>query len=305
MTECERLVENGFITAEFLQPEERCGYHVPTEIKKVWAIELDLFRAVSEVCQKHGLRFWVAYGSMLGAVRHKGYIPWDDDFDIMLPRKDYQKLIRLQKEFEAPYFLQTTQNDTDYYSSFARLRNSNTTGILVSPNNTCNNGIYIDIYPLDGVPDPGMKRKVLLFTNQTRNVLAHAYVFNVNPSKLTRTAHKILHFPLVPYDPVKAYRKVNGLSAHYRWKDCDYVGVTCFPYSYHSDYTVPKSIFRRTVWMDYEFLKVPVPIGYDEFLRDNYGDDYMEYPPVEDRGAWHDFTFEPDVPYSEYKREKE
>ncbi len=300
MTECERLTANGFLPKGFLDPEVRCDYEIPTSMKKVWAIEMDLFRAVSEVCEKHHLRYWITYGTLLGAVRHKGYIPWDDDFDIMMPRADYQKLIRLQKEFKAPYFLQTTQNDEDYYSSFARLRNSNTTGILVSPRNTCNNGIYIDIYPLDGAPKPGFKRKALLFTNQTRNVLAHAYVFNVNPSKLTRTAHKILHLPFVPYDPVKTYKRVNGLAASYRWEDCDYVGLTCFPFKYGMEYISDKSLFDETVWLDYEFMKMPAPAGYDQFLKDSYGEDYMEFPPLEDRGAWHDFTFEPDIPYAEY-----
>ena len=98
MTEGERLLENGFITKEFLEPEVRCDYEIPTEMKKVWAIELDLFREVSRVCEEHHLRYWITYGTLLGAVRHKGYIPWDDDFDIMMPRGDYQKLIRLRHE---------------------------------------------------------------------------------------------------------------------------------------------------------------------------------------------------------------
>ena len=300
MTEVERLLENGFITMEFLEPEVRCDYKISTEMKKVWAIEMDLFREVSRVCEEHHLRYWITYGTLLGAVRHKGYIPWDDDFDIMMPRADYQKLIRLQKEFKAPYFFQTTQNDVDYYSSFARLRNSNTTGILVSPNNRCNNGIYIDIYPLDGAPKTPLKRKWVLFLNQTRNVLAHAYVFNINPSKLTRLAHKILHLPFVPYDPVKTYKKVNGTAAKVKWKDADRVGLIAFPFKYGEEYLSDKKNFRKTVWLDYEFMKMPAPAGYDQFLRDNYGE-YMEFPPVEDRGAWHDFVFEPDVPYKEYK----
>ena len=301
MTECERLLENGFLPKDFLEPEVRCDFEIPTSMKKVWAIELDLYRAISEVCEKHHLRYWITYGTLLGAVRHKGYIPWDDDFDIMMPRADYQKLIRLQGEFEHPYFLQTTQNDTDYYSSFARLRNCNTTGILVSPNNKCNNGIYLDIYPLDGAPKAGMERKWTLFLNQTRNVLAHAYVFNVNPSKLTRAANKILHLPFVPFDPVKTYKKVNGTAAKRKWKDHDQVGLIAFPFKYGMEYIYDKADFRETIWLDYEFLKMPAPIGYDNFLRQSYGDNYMEFPPVEERGAWHDFVFEPDVPYDQYE----
>jgi lipopolysaccharide cholinephosphotransferase len=153
---------------------------------------------------------------------------------------------------------------------------------------------------MDGAPEKGWKRKWTLFLNQTRNVLAHAYVFNVNPSKLTKLAHKILHLPFVPYDPVKTYKKVNGTAAKNKWKNSREVGLIAFPFKYGAEYIVSKEVFRDTVWLDYEFLKMPAPAGYDEFLRNSYGD-YMEFPPVDQRGAWHDFVFEPDVPYKEYK----
>ncbi len=300
MTECERLLENGFLPKDFLKPEVRCDYEVPTEMKKVWAIELDLFRAISEVCERHHLRYWISYGTLIGAVRHKGFIPWDDDFDVVMPRADYQKLLQLETEFPEPYFLQTPQSDVDYYNPFARLRNSNTTGIMVSGKNKCNNGIYVDIMPLDGAPKKGLERKWVLFLNQTRNILANAYVFNINPNKLTRLAHKILHLPFISFDPVSVYKKVNGTAIRHRWKDSREVGLISFPFRYGDEYISDKKIFRSTVWLDFEFLKVPAPIGYDRFLRDSYGDDYMKFPPVEERGVWHDFQFAPDVPYKEY-----
>ena len=86
-TEGETLFQDSFT-----QPEIRCGYYVSDSMKKVWAIELDLIRKFVEVCDKHGLRYFMDGGTLLGAVRHQGFIPWDDDADMIMPREDYNKL---------------------------------------------------------------------------------------------------------------------------------------------------------------------------------------------------------------------
>lgn len=114
-----------------------------------------------KVCEKYGLTCWAIAGTMLGAERHKGFIPWDDDIDVALPRKDFQKLIEVAKlEFKDPYFLQTPRSDLGYYSSTIRLRNSNTTGIIVQDKKKkINNGIYIDIFPMDFWPQEEEKQK--------------------------------------------------------------------------------------------------------------------------------------------------
>ena len=152
MTECERIIKEGGYNDNFLNEEVRDGYLVSKNMKKVWLIELDLLSQFIKLCNKYNLRYWVGFGTLLGAVRHKGFIPWDDDMDVWMPREDYDNLLKYgNSDLRDPYFLQTTLNDDDYYCSFARLRNSNTTGILVSHRNRCNNGIYMDIYPLDGL----------------------------------------------------------------------------------------------------------------------------------------------------------
>lgn len=305
MTECERLLQSGFVDEDFLKEEVRNGYRITELQKKVWAIELDLHRKIAEVCEKYSLRHWVAAGTLLGAIRHNGFIPWDDDFDIWMPREDYEKLLSVgEKEFGDPYFLQTTLNDTDYYSAFARLRNSNTTGILnVSKNNKCNNGIYIDIFPMDGAADKESTRKRRNFINHGRNALAHAYMYNVNPSFLARTANKILRFPLVKYDYKKTYAKVNDYARKYKFGETGYVGVTAFSMSFRRVVAFKKEYFKETVMHRFEFTEVPVPVGFHEILTEKYGN-YMEFPPVEIRGAWHEFDFAPDTPYREYMQNK-
>ena len=141
----------------FLDAEMRCGYQVTAEMKKVWALELDLLYEFQRVTNKHGIKYIANGGTMLGAVRHKGFIPWDDDIDIMMMRDEYDKFCKIApNEFKHPYFFQTEYTEPGSLRCHAQLRNSETTAIIKYEQNcscTFNQGIFIDIFPLDAVPD--------------------------------------------------------------------------------------------------------------------------------------------------------
>ena len=92
----------------FLDEEEISGYLVTSQMKEVWAVELDLMAQLDRVCRENGLTYFAGAGTLLGAVRHHGFIPWDDDMDFYMLREDYNKLIGLANEFKEPYFLQNT-----------------------------------------------------------------------------------------------------------------------------------------------------------------------------------------------------
>ena len=120
MTECERLVAAGVFSPDFFREETRCDFLVTTERKKIWAVELDLLMQFDRVCRKHGLRYFMFVGSLLGAIRHRGFVPWDDDIDLVLPRDDYETMLKLGDEFPAPYFLQSPWTDNLSVSSSGR-----------------------------------------------------------------------------------------------------------------------------------------------------------------------------------------
>lgn len=300
MTECERIVKSETVPESFLLPETRNDYEITARQKKVWLIELDLLREFDSLCKAHGIRYFAGFGTLLGAVRHHGFIPWDDDLDVWVPREDYERMLKINsKTVPHPYFLQTTLNDRDYYSAFARLRNSNTTGILVSQHNKCNNGIYMDIYPLDGIHKNPLTQYVREARIKIMNVVAHAYVFNINPSRVTHAIHDILHLPFIAYNPQKTYRTVNALAASQPWNDGERVGTVVFAPYKHNQNIYCKEDFSSAEVVPFEFLNIPIPKGYQRILTTIYGD-YMRFPPVEIRGTWHNFTFEPDIPYMEY-----
>ena len=110
---------------DFLEDEIRCGYIVSSEMKELWSIELELMEKFISVCNKYNLSWWVSGGSLLGAVRHQGFIPWDDDIDVCMPRKDYDILQSVaSQEFAEKYFFQTGFVEEDAYRINAKIRKS-------------------------------------------------------------------------------------------------------------------------------------------------------------------------------------
>lgn len=140
-----------------IEPEYRCDYFVSTDIKKLWNVELGLLEEFERVCAKYNLKYYADGGTLLGAVRHKGFIPWDDDIDIQMMASDYKKLCEVaNKEFREPFFFQSYVTEEIFPPWHAKLRDSRTTGCtefekILRP--MWNKGIFLDIFPLYYVPD--------------------------------------------------------------------------------------------------------------------------------------------------------
>jgi len=150
-------------------------YYPTTKLKRLWAVELDLLNELDRVCSKIGVRYFLAYGSLLGAKRHGGIIPWDDDIDVGMLRCDYDKLCKCATEcFARPYFWQTNDSDPGSARGHAQLRNSNTTAILNSEMSdgagryAFNQGVFIDIFVFDNVPDDELVREKFLSEVQNK-----------------------------------------------------------------------------------------------------------------------------------------
>ena len=260
--------------AEFLQQEERCNYTVSADMKKVWAVELDLLEQLKAVCERHGLTYYAGGGTMLGAVRHKGFIPWDDDIDVFMFREDYEKLLALGDEFPAPYFLQTAYNDKNYSRGHAQLRHSGTTGILLSEKGhyTFNQGIFLDIFPLDEVPDdPTLKVKQQKQVGLWVKLLAATVRY---PGSVKKTPAKtLIHHALfwVPYR--WAYRQMEKACTKYNGTGCSRVALISFGHQLEQ-WVLPKKAFDKAKEVPFEYTTITIPEGYDQVLSTAYGD-YM------------------------------
>lgn len=298
----------------FFDEEVRCGYTVSSDMKKVWAVELDLLNELLKVCKKYNIKIFASGGTMLGAVRHKGFIPWDDDIDMMMFREDYKKLCEVAKsEFKHPYFFQTEWTDRGSLRGHAQLRNSETTGILKSEENsncTFNQGIFIDIFPLDTVIDDKK-----LFQKQSKKArkykskyirlvgISDRYI-NRSNNIIKRFIKKIASLTLGKFikeqkNPLYDfyYKKFEEECQRYDYiKDSVYISSLSFMFNNKRHFKY-RSDYENLIEIDFEFMKIPMGANYDHALVQEYGN-YMKF---EKGTSCHgDIIFDVDNPYTKY-----
>ena len=297
MTECERIIKEGILPVSFFEEETICDFQVTKKRKKIWAISLDLLFKFDEVCRRHNLKYSLAFGSLLGAIRHNGFIPWDDDIDVVMPRADYEKLKEFKTEFANPYFLQYPGEDEGYLFSFAKLRNSNTSGISWAFRyEGFNQGLFLDIFPLDNYSSVNIDQNMEIIARLVAESSAKMRRSCPIPDEYDR--QKLAQFPIVRDVQTLSKELDNVLRQHEAIETKKYIIWSCLFYS------KDKVIFDKT-WFDelkdYNLYghSVLIPTHFDKVLRTTYGD-YMQFPPVEQRGTWHSSSvFNPDVPYKE------
>jgi len=287
----------------FLEEEVRCGYVVSSQMKKIWAVELDLLAKFDAVCKKHGITYVALWGTALGAVRHKGFIPWDDDIDVGMDRCNYDKLCKVAPmEFTHPYFFQNALTDRAFFIPLARLRNSETTAAIHGFDTPdYNNGIYIDIDILDGLAMSKLQWHL-------QNLLKHLLLIPMQTYYRKRwegvnLLKKFGHFlrpcwRLLKYDTwCTCYRKVRCM-----YTNCsDRLGISYsfIPMEWKS-YVLKEEMLHLRV-CPFEFMTIPVFDSSREYLSRCFGD-YMKFPPEEERGVWHSrqVHYDPDVPFRDY-----
>ena len=258
------------------------GHLVTTETKKLWAVEMDLAKKLLEVCKKHNLKIWADGGTLLGAVRHKGFIPWDDDMDFAMMRDDYNKLIEIgPKEFKEPYFFQSIYTDNTW-GGMVKIRNSNTAMIdkTYYEFKERNSGVFIDILVLDGIPnDEEDFVKEYNWVKKKRRLLTRQGVFKPNYRGLRSSFRTIackLYFAIHNYYR-EQFKVVRVLSKN-QINECKY----CTLIDFYSGSRFPLSKINRrehlwyneTIELPFCDMMIPVPKDYHKLLTSMYGD-YM------------------------------
>ena len=287
----------------FFLEENRDGYLVSAEIKKLWAVQLDLLCEFDRVCKKYELKYILDFGTLLGAVRHKGFIPWDDDLDVSMLREDYDVLMSVgPKEFKNPYFLQNHETESGYDCSVVKLRRSDTTFLMTENTRhrtTYNQGVFIDIFVFDNVPtdDP---RYISKLNQDSYDAYLHMYALLHRPSlydgiKLPLTIARYLYYKHLYGSAEKEYKRLETMARQFG--QSNYV-ANIF---YLVTRCRPRKMFEETINVSFERLSFPVPVDYDKLLRDCYGD-YMT--PVRGSSAHTMVCFDTDRPYTEVLKEK-
>lgn len=295
----------------FLEEEIRCGYKISSEMKKVWAVEMDMLYQLDQICRKYNIHYFASGGTMLGAVRHKGFIPWDDDIDIMMFREEYDKLCEVApKELKYPYFFQTEYTDKGSLRGHAQIRNCKTTGILMSEKDKkyqFNQGIFVDVFPLDAIINDkklfhrqfkrAMKYKKLAFQIAKLTTRYNSYTLQSKKKLFIFLLHYIIKLDFLHlFSSEKYYKKFEDECKRYDYMNTEMVSTLSLQFNnrqhfkYRSDYQDP-------IYMDFEFMQIPVSSQYDHALRVRYG----EYMKFEKGTSYHgDALFDTEKPYSEY-----
>ena len=281
------------------------GYQVSTRKKAIQKVELDLLKQLISVCEKHGIRYFVDAGTFLGAVRHKGFIPWDDDIDVGFLRDDFNKLLKVgPKEFRHPYFFQSYLSQNQALYSFCRLRNSNTTGIIMAKNLLVpgfNQGIFIDLVCFDAYPTDAVKYKK--YVSRVRRLWHVWRLTNIPLShgrRFRRSVALTMRFFRINDMLFWAIQKAFG-----RFKDKAGDGY-CFgeiePHIF--DGAFPRYWYRREEiercdLIRFEDIDVVAPFNID-YLERTYGN-WHQYPPIAEREQHaSSVVFDPYVAFADY-----
>ncbi len=275
---------------------------LPPSLESVWAEELKLLEKLLEVLNKHNIPYFASGGTLLGAVRHGGFIPWDDDIDIMMLREDYDRLCAVaDSEFKHPFFFQTFYTDKKYFRGHAQLRNSLTTAALPSEalKVPFNQGIFIDIFPLDSVPDDeavfkSQRRRL----NSLNRLLNNSARISANKNRSFKAFLMVAAAKLISvfYKSEKQYIKMESICREHSSEITQRVAPLSFDPNNRRLWW-RRSLFESAVELPFEHLSLKCPVGYDELLYQQYGD----YKTPRKEKTYHGAVlFDTQTPYVEF-----
>lgn len=261
-------------------------------IRKTLLTCLKLF---DQYCTDHHLHYFLGGGTLLGAVRHKGFIPWDDDIDLMMKRDDYDRFIMETKEspMHPDFITRSPDSDEQYTAPFAQIVHTRTAignkgDELIKRYQMGSNGLFVDLFPIDGLPSARIFQllhvmRIRLFKKLAAN--AAKKIWYIPPSCSLSVKHVCKLVGMIPvrmvsrvFGPRYFLKKVDRLSRRYPYATSDFVAVCCGSYGIRE--IVPKEVFAQSIEAEFEGSFFPIPIGYDLYLRNHY-DDYLIIPTPE------------------------
>lgn len=271
----------------FLKEEVRCGHTVTAQMKEIWAVELDLLAEFQRVCEKYNLKYYASGGTLLGAIRHKGFIPWDDDLDVEMFRDDYKKLCEIgPKEFKKPYIFQNEYTESGSLRGFSKLRNSQTTAMYEHEKRDCfkgyDKGIFIDIFPLDSILDnPAEQQK----KKRRADKWCKAYLscidiyFHRQHNRYSKTGktkeflRPLLYYPC-KWSKTWLHKKYEKACSFGNKKETKMVAIYCI---FIQRTIHHQNDFGEPLLTNFEFMKIHIPNNSEHILYEGFGN-------------WHEFV---------------
>jgi lipopolysaccharide cholinephosphotransferase len=257
------------------------------ERRRIQLLELEILQEVDRICKKNKIHYTMGYGSLIGTIRHNGFIPWDDDIDICFLRKDYIKFKEICKiELSSRFFYQSNDTDPEYFFLWDKIRLNGTVfreSYLSSYN--IHHGIYLDIFPIDYIPDNKIKQYFQYLCFQFfKSALMSKYLILHSRNGCKKYIAAILRFFFYFIPLSTLYRNANKIATWYDNNPQKRIMNIQTPYRLKE--ILDKSVYEEYSEHKFENLNVEIVKQYDIFLRKIYGD-YMQLPPLENRNTRH------------------
>ena len=261
----------------------RMEHSMDQEIKlqDIWKVEIEILDEIDRVCQNNGLRYSLAYGTLLGAVRHGGFIPWDDDIDIMMPRDDYDRLRKIwNTQAKDGFLLQDETMFDDYMNNFAKVRKDHTTFLQFESERTCkyHTGIFVDIFPGDRVAPAGIQRRIQYAA------LALNLLFNRSYTSGAGGFRGFAERALLKLIPKKYHSKVSIACGKFaqRWNKNENAELIFPNIAANFSRLYPSNVFDELEMRSFEGKQYRAFRDYETVLRIEFND-YLQLPPEEER----------------------
>ena len=298
----------------YYEGEWREGFYVESKMRCAWAAEIEVLLEIDRICKKHGITWFADSGTLLGAVRHQGFIPWDDDIDIMMCRKDYRRFLQVaEKELPSSWILMHANDDKSQWEQpFARVTNGDSYSMKferLKQFHGCPYVVGVDIFPLDNIPTEPEEEELLCLMIQMVFGVMCLIEEGGSAEEIEKNLQEIEAVCRVTIDRNKKiqnqlFRVIDKLSSLYYDSECVEVGCLAWNLDKKNKRKWKKSCFEEFLEMPFEDIVVPVPVGYQEILSTYYGKDYMT--PVQKKGG-HDYPFykKQDEELEQMKRQEE
>lgn len=284
---------------DYFKTENRDGFVINELMKRSWAAQLGVLSKIIAICDKYNLTYYAYFGTLLGAIRHQGYIPWDDDLDIALKKEDYIKFLEVaKKELPEEYCILNCYTEPEYDNSFSRITNGAYIDMLdkrMKDYYGCPFSVGIDIYPLYYVPrdenNANLQKTILTAIAEILKVVDEAESLNEEDvtalMETLRELEEATGYQFTDDRPIHNHLRIlyDQMSRLFEEEESD--AVTIFPIYMSNGYVADKELFAESMQVPFENTTLNVPKGYDEILRKSYGD-YMTPRKVR---AGHDYPF--------------
>ena len=279
---------------EYFYDEVRDGFYIPEMMKRYWAAQLEVLKVIDDICRKHNLKWFANYGTLLGAVRHNGYIPWDDDLDITMLRDDYDRFFELaEKELPEGYCILTAEREEDYAYTFGRITNSHSidmTPDFLAKYHGCPYVVGVDIYPFDNIYDDPHKEENRL--RRGKEIFEAMKMLNTQSFPKSELEKQLRKTEEITGESIDRSKNLDNQLCKIMNKICIEAreeaskDVTLeYSWIFWHGYKFPREYFDSYIEVPFETTTVTVPANYNEILTALFSDYMVPIRP----GGLHDF----------------